>query len=99
MTLNIWDMTGQTDDTDDALVFSNLKDSRMETFDEDVLEEELREADVRPGHTPWSLIGMGVGGGVWVVVVVGMALAGVVVWKKKKNPNKGVQVDGGSCEA
>ena len=98
MTLNTWNMTGQTDDTDDALVFSNLKDSGMETFDEDVLEEELREADVRPGHTPWSLIGMGVGGGVLVVVVVGMVVAGVVMWKKKKNTSKGV-ADGGSCEA
>ena len=98
MTLNTWDMNGQTDDTDDALVFSNIKDSGMETFDEDVLEEELREADVRPGHTPWSLIGMGVGGGVLVVVVVGMAVAGVVMWKKKKNTSKDV-VDGGSSEA
>ena len=97
MTLNTWDMNGQTDDTDDALVFSNIKDSGMETFDEDVLEEELREADVRPGHTPWSLIGMGVGGGVLVVVVVGMAVAGVVMWMKKKNTSKGV-ADGGSCD-
>ena len=95
MTLNTWDMT---DDSDDALIFSNLKDSGMETFDEDVLEEELREADVRPGHTPWSLIGMGVGGGVLVVVVGGMAGAGVVMWKKKKNTSKDV-VDGGSSEA
>ena len=98
MTLNTWDMAGQTDDTDDALVFSNLKDSGMETFDEDVLEEELREADVRPGHTPWSLIGMGVGAGVLVVVVVGIVVAGVVMWKKKKNTSKAV-VDGGSSEA
>ena len=97
MTLNTWDMAGQTDDTDDALVFSNLKDSGMETFDEDVLEEELREADVRPGHTPWSLIGMGIGGGVLVVVVGGMAVAGVVMWMKKKNTSKGV-ADGGSCD-
>ena len=97
MTLNVWDMAGQTDDTDDALVFSNLKNSEMETFDEDVLEEELREADVRPGHTPWSLIGMGVSGWVLVVVGVGMAGAGVVLWKKK-NTSKDV-VDGGSSEA
>ena len=52
MTLNTWDMAGKTDDTDDALVISNLKDSGMETFDEDVLEEELRDADVMQGHTP-----------------------------------------------
>ena len=85
--MNLDTVNNMIDEKNDAIIFSNVKDSGMETFDEDVLEEELKEADIRPGHTPWSLIGMVVGGGVLVVAVVGMSVAGGVVWKKK-NKNK-----------
>ena len=71
----------KTDNNDDNIV-SNMKESAMTIFDEEVLEEELAEASAKPSNTPWTLIG--VGGGVLVVVLVGVLLAGVMLWKKKK---------------
>ena len=88
--MNLDTVKNMIEEKNDAIIFSNVKDSGMESFDEDVLEEELKEADIRPGHTPWSLIGMVVGGGVLVVAVVGISVAGGVVWKRKnKNEASG----------
>ena len=78
-------------DDDDENIFSNMKESAMAVFDEEVLEEELSEASVKPSHTPWSLVGMSVGGGVLVVVVVVGVLAGVMLWRSKKT--KKVKID------
>ena len=78
-------------DDDNENIFSNMKESAMTVFDEEVLEEELSEASVKPSHAPWSLIGMSVGGGVLVVVVVVGVLAGVMLWRSKKT--KKVKID------
>ena len=51
-TLNM--MTGQSDDTYATVIFSNVKDSGMNVFNEDVLEE-VRQADVRPSHKPYGV--------------------------------------------
>merc|ERR1712142_1121365 len=72
-------------DGKDDKIFSNMRESAMTVFDEEVLEEELAEASVKPSHTPWTLIGVGVGGGVLVVVLVGVVVAGVMLGRMKKN--------------
>merc|ERR1712142_729590 len=82
-------MPEENDGKDDK-IFSNVKESAMAVFDEEVLEEELAEASVKPSHTPWTLIGVGVGGGVLVVVLVGVVVAGVMLgmMKKKKEEER-----------
>merc|ERR1719233_2733342 len=82
--MNLDNMLVTEKDDNNENIFSNMKESAMAVFDEDVLEEELSEASVKPSHTPWTLIGMGVGGGVLVVVLAGVVLAGVMVWRTKK---------------
>merc|ERR1719233_1555264 len=82
--MNLDNMLVTEKDDDNENIFSNMKESAMAVFDEDVLEEELSEASVKPSHTPWTLIGMGVVGGVLVVVLAGVVLAGVMLWRTKK---------------
>ena len=63
-TLQITDQSIIADTTDDEpIIFScGAKDAGMEAFDEHLVEEELSAANVRSSHTPWNLIGMGLGG-------------------------------------
>ena len=56
---------------------SSIYDSFMLMFDEDILEVEISQADIKPTHIPWTLIYMGVGGGL-LVIVVGSVLVGLV---------------------
>ena len=42
----------------------------MDVYNEDIVEDELSQADIRPSHTPWNMIGLGVGGSVLMVIVV-----------------------------
>ena len=83
MSLSTLNLLSEDGEDDDAMVFSNIKDSAMNVFNEDVLEEELSQADIRPSHTPWTLVGVGVGAGVVVVVLVGVVVAAVMIEKKK----------------
>ena len=61
---------------------SSIYDSFMLMFDEDILEVEISQADIKPTHIPWTLIYVGVGGGLMVIVV----LVGLVRyrWNKRK---------------
>ena len=70
MSLNTLNMNGQSDVAEDAVIFSNVGDSKIDVFNEDIVEDELSQADVRPSHTPWNMIGLGVGGSVLMVIVV-----------------------------
>ena len=64
---------------------SICNDSSMRMFDEDILEDEISKADMKPTHIPWTLIYVGVGGCL-LVMVVGLVLVGVVRcwWNKRK---------------
>ena len=84
MNLNNLKMNKKEDgDGDGKNIISNIKESSMTVFDEEVLEEELSEASVKPGHTPWTLIGVGVGVGVLVVLLVGVVMGGVMIGRMK----------------
>ena len=65
---------------------SNTKDSLMTVFNEEILENEISQADAKPRHTPWTLIELVVGGGLLVIVVV-VVLVGLVWCKCNRRNN------------
>ena len=79
---------------------SNIIDSFMAMFDEDILEDELSQADIKPTHIPWTLIYVGVGGGL-LVMVVGLVFLGLVryQWNNRKKTYQVKEGMGGSLDA
>jgi hypothetical protein len=75
-------------------------DSFMIMFDEDILEDEISQGDMKPTHIPWTLIYGGSGGGL-LVMVVGLVLVGVVRcrWNKRKNIYQVKEEMAGSLDA
>ena len=93
---NIADMNTDAFDLLDSnsegeVVFSAMKESSVNIFDENILEEELRTAEDKPVHTPWTLVGVGLG--VAVVVVGGVLLVVKITCLKKKKSGKVAFVD------
>ena len=78
---------------------TSFKYSEMELFDEDILEEEISEADAKLTYTPWTLIWLGVGVVLLVTVVIVLLLVVVNLWywcsKKKKTGFEESKVCGG----
>ena len=72
----------------------------MLMFDEDILEDELSQADIKPTHIPWTLIYVGVGGGL-LVMVVGLVFLGLVryQWNNRKKTYQVKEGMGGSLDA
>ena len=95
---NIAEMNLETleiNDQDDTLLFSNVINSEMGVYNEDIVEGELSQADARQSHTPWNVIGLVIGGVallVLVVVVVGVVARVVISKRKKKKDSQNVNV-------
>ena len=68
----------------------SINDTVMLMFDEDILEDEISQADMKPTHIPWTLLFVGVGGGL-LVIMMGLVLVGVVrcQWNKRKKDLSG----------
>ena len=79
---------------------SSINDSFMLMFDEDILEDEISQADIKPTHIPYTLIYVGVGGG-FLIMVLGLVLVGLVRcrWNKRKQTYQVKEEMGGSLDA
>ena len=87
-TLNLYGSKEQKD--------PSTTDSFMSMFDEDILEDEISQANIKSTHIPWTLIYVGVGGGL-LVIVVGLILVGVIRcwWNMRKKDLSGKRRNGG----
>ena len=80
---------------------SSINDSFMIMFDEDILEYEIYQADIKPTtHIPWTLIYVGVGGR-FLVIVVGLCLIEFFrcQWNKRKQTYQVKEGMAGSLDA
>merc|ERR1712189_15558 len=70
--------------SDGKMIYSEVKESHMNVFDEGIIEQELSVADYRPTHTSWTLVGIGVGAGALVMIAVVVVLI-FIVSRRQRN--------------
>ena len=59
-------------------------------MDEEQVEEELRKAESSGGgHTPWVLVGLGVGGGLLALIVLLVAIKLGLLWTRRGKGERG----------